>query len=137
MTSTLDTTAGYIIMRNVVGSFAIDIVTVWGGTSSQQTPSITATISELTALNCEGFSPPFDQPLSIKKKTKRTIPVDIRLLDGSGDVVTDADITAPPVINVSYQGFGVGDVAPASLELLPVGSANEGNFFRFDPGSEQ
>ena len=59
-------------------------------------------------LTCSGFMPPFDKPLSLERKTKRAIPVDMVLTDAVGQTVTDLDITASPVINVLFspQIFG-------------------------------
>ena len=94
-------------------------------------------VSPVPILTCTGFMPPFDAPLSIKKKSKRTIPVDMMLRDEDGDIVTDGDIVAPPVINVAFQGAATGDVPPVSNELMSVGSANDGNMFRFDTDSQQ
>lgn len=88
-------------------------------------------------LTCSGFMPPFDNALSLKKKVKRAIPVDIELNDADGYIVTDLDIVAPPVINVLFNGTVFGDVPPDDATLLPLGSANEDNAFRFDPESGQ
>jgi len=92
------------------------------------------TIPELT---CNGFAPPFDQPLSLKKKVKRAIPVDMVLIGADGYMVTDADIVAPPVINVFFNAQVFGEIPPNTDDLLPLGSANDDNIFRFDPDSGQ
>ena len=89
------------------------------------------------AFSCDGFAPPFEEPLSIKKKSKRVIPVNIVLQDQDGNIVTNADIVASPVIDVSFQGTAFGDAPPESHELMSVGSANDGNMFRFDSDSRQ
>ena len=64
---------------------------------------------------------PFDQPITIGKKTKRAIPVKLVLTDESGYVVTDMDITAPPVINVTFGGTVYGEAPTDDSDLLPVG----------------
>lgn len=83
-------------------------------------------------LACTGFKAPFDEPLALKKKVNRAIPLKIQLTDGEGFVVTDQSITAAPVVNVLFNGQMFGTVPPDDSELLPPGAANEGNMFRFD-----
>lgn len=86
-------------------------------------------------LSCNGFLPPFDRPLALKKKAKRAIPVKIELTDADGFTVTDLDIAAPPVINVLFNAQVFGEVPLDTDDLLPLGSANDDNIFRFDPDS--
>ena len=83
--------------------------------------------------SCVGFDSPFDNPLALKKKSKRAIPVKMALLDGDELPVIDTDIVAPPVVTVSFEGSVFGDVPPDTDELLPLGAANDDNVFRFDP----
>lgn len=59
--------------------------------------------------NCEEFGAPFDGPLTIKKKSKKIIPVKMQLVDAYGYLITDQNITAPPVINVVFNGVTDGD----------------------------
>ncbi|MGR9087312.1 MAG: beta-propeller fold lactonase family protein [Gammaproteobacteria bacterium] len=82
---------------------------------------------------CSGFMPPFDEPLSLKKKVNGAIPVKIQLTDSDGNAVTDQDIIAHPVIKVQYGEQIYGDVPPDDGELLPLGEANNDNIFHFDP----
>jgi len=89
-------------------------------------------IVPMTIIDCNGFMPPFDQSLSLKKKTKRAIPIDMVLTDAEGVTVTDADIVASPVINILFNAQVFGEVPPDSDDLLPLGSANDDNIFRFD-----
>jgi len=91
----------------------------------------------LPELACSGFLPPFDQPLSLKKKVKRAIPVDMVLTDADGFTITDTDIVAPPVINVLFGAQVYGVMPPDTDDLLPLGSANDDNIFRFDIDSWQ
>ena len=88
-------------------------------------------------LICHGYNSPFDQPLALKKKSKRTIPVKLELVDEDGFIVTDLDIVASPVITVLYNGAVIGEVPPDDGDLLPNGSANDDNVFRFDSDSSQ
>ena len=91
------------------------------------------TLDASLVLTCQGFLPPFDKPLSLKAKDNRAIPVKMVLRDLSGNIITDANITAPPVVNVFF-----GD-APASqdpgyvADLVPSGLSDDGNEFRYDP----
>ena len=59
------------------------------------------------------------------------------LTDADGFTVTDADITAPPVINVLFGLQVFGEEPLDTDDLLSLGSANEDNIFRFDPDSGQ
>lgn len=88
-------------------------------------------------LYCEGFLPPFDEPLSLKRNVKRSIPVKMILGDEAGNIITDSDIVSPPVANVLFNSMTYGNVPNEAYDLLPVGSANEDNLFRFDPNSAQ
>jgi hypothetical protein len=84
---------------------------------------------------CTGFKAPFDQPVALKKKINRAIPLKIEVTDAGGFIVTDQDIMAPPVVNVLFNGQVFGTVPPDDAELLPPGAANEENIFRFDTAS--
>jgi hypothetical protein len=104
------------IINNAGGQLDFDKVTLDG------TPLVT----------CTGFLPPFDKPLTLKKKDNRAIPVKMMLRDLDGNIMTDADIPAP-VVNVTFGG------APANIDpgynedLVPGGLADIGNAFRYDP----
>jgi hypothetical protein len=88
-------------------------------------------------LTCEGFLPPFDQPLSIKKKENRAIPVKMVLRDLFGNFITDADLSAPPLVQVSVNGDSGSDIDGYNGDLLPAGLSDDGNEFRYDPDSQQ
>ncbi len=81
---------------------------------------------------CEGFFEPFAQTISIKKKSKGTIPVKIVLKDESGTYLTDNEIDSSPVINVTFNStvYGNGTTDDAALES--VGSSNDGNQFTYN-----
>lgn len=111
-----------------------------GGSSSDfimgEVTSVTITeINTAPQLVCHGFMPPFDKALSLKRNVKRAIPVDIELTDGDAFIITDLDIDAPPVVNVLFAGELSTEVPPDANDLLPLGSANDDNQFRFDPES--
>ncbi len=87
-------------------------------------------------ITCEGFFPPFDQPLLLKKKSKRAIPVKMILLDGATEI-TDLDLSSPPVVEVRVgedTGAGIPDF---DKELLPPGLSDDGNEFRYDTDDMQ
>ena len=87
-------------------------------------------------ITCEGFFPPFDQPLLLKKKSKRAIPVKMILLDGTTEI-TDLDLSAPPVVEVRV-GDDTGSGIPGfDGDLLPPGLSDDGNEFRFDTDDMQ
>lgn len=90
-------------------------------------------VADVPTIACHGFLPPFDRVLTLKKNTKRVIPVELELTDEDGFTVTDVDLLAPPVIDVSFNGLTIGTASPDTEDLLPVGAANKDNIFRFDP----
>ena len=63
----------------------------------------------------------------INKKAKGAIPVKFQLIDADGYLVTNQDITAPPVINVIFNGVVYGDGTNDEEVLEPVGKSNEDN----------
>lgn len=93
------------------------------------------TLDESLVVTCQGFLHPFDKPLILKGKGKRAIPVKIVLRDLWGDIMTDAHIT-PPVVQVSYQPVSGASIPGYEAELLPPGLSDDGNEFRYNPGSE-
>jgi len=106
-----------------------------GGPSSGQADldSGTYSIAPVAQISCVsgGFKPPFDVQLMLKAKVKRAIPMKMMLTDGT-NVITDLDVSAPPVVNVLFSPTppdGGGDV---TAQLLPLGQANEDNIFRYD-----
>lgn len=90
-------------------------------------------ISVVPALFCNGFLPPFDGPLALRKKVKRAIPVAMQLSDTAG-IIIDQDIMAAPVIQVTYSASSstIGGLVDEG-DLEAVGAANDDNQFRFDP----
>ena len=93
---------------------------------------------ESRVLTCEGFLSPFDQPLSLKKKENRAIPVKMILHDGLlGTVITGTDLSAPPLVQVSVGGAIGEDIAGYAGDLLPAGLSDDSNEFRYDDDTQQ
>lgn len=82
------------------------------------------------ALNCQGFLPPFDEPLTLKAKVSRAIPVKMVLTNLYGNIITDADIITPPVVNVSFDSA---NSLNYDNNLVPPGLSDDSNAFRYDP----
>ena len=74
-----------------------------------------------------GFEPPMDKG-AVKVKKNRVLPLKAELLDVDGNPVTDADITAPPVIQVIFIPT-VGDAEDVTDEALSAGQGDNGNQF--------
>ncbi len=84
--------------------------------------------------SCAGFEAPFNQPLTLKSKSNRAIPLRIQLYDPAGNPVTGDNIgaAAPPVVNVTLNGFTYGNPATSDAGLLPAGQSSDGNQMRPD-----
>jgi hypothetical protein len=80
-------------------------------------------------LSCEGFASPMDNGLVMVKKN-RVLPLKAALLNGAVHV-TDLDIVAPPVIQVTYSP-AIGDAIDVTEYALSAGEGTEGNQFEFD-----
>lgn len=83
---------------------------------------------------CQGdqFEEPFSAVVELNRKSNSTIPVKMVLADSSGFLVTDTNVTTPPVINVVFSPAIVGGAVDVTDELLPQGAANDGHSFRYD-----
>ena len=69
--------------------------------------------------------------LALNNKMKKAIPVKMSVVDTDGNLITESDISAPPVVDVSYSpDAGVYD--GNNSDLVPPGLADDGNEFRFD-----
>jgi len=78
---------------------------------------------------CFGFDSPMDRgPVKVKKN--RVLPFKADLLDLQGYFVTDADIVAPPVIQVSFEA-GIEDAEDVTDDALSAGQGTPGNQFEF------
>lgn len=85
------------------------------------------------ALTCLGasFEAPFNETITLKNKVMKAIPVKMSLVDTDSNIITESDISSPPVVNISYTpGAGVDD--SNNPELVPPGLADDGNAFRFN-----
>ena len=85
---------------------------------------------------CDGFAPPFVVPLSLSSRVNRAIPSKAQLLDGDGFPVTDLDVAAAPVLNVTFTPVTVGVAQDLTDQLEPLSHADTGNIFRFDPDTQ-
>lgn len=92
-----------------------------------------ATVIDTYACSPAGFWPPFDVPIGLKKNHNRAIPIKMMLRDSVGNIITNASIVAP-VISVEYTPTG-GTAVDVTSDLLPLGASNDGNIFRYDPGT--
>ncbi len=79
-----------------------------------------------------GFEPPFDDIITLNKKNKRQIPVKMFLVDDQNNLITDEDVSAPPVVNVIHD-TGAEPIPDYNPELVPPGLSDDENKFRFDP----
>ncbi len=87
-----------------------------------------AVVSE--PISCVGFEPPLASgPVTLKKN--RVLPLKAQLLDGAGNIVTDSDIAALPVLQVLYDSGIRGDPVDVTNDALPAGQGTEGNQFVF------
>ena len=82
------------------------------------------------SLSCQGFEPPMDAGLVTVKKS-RALPLKAQLFD-NGNLITDADITAPPVIQVIYTSTGGGSPTDVTDDAVPAGQGTDGNQFAFN-----
>lgn len=86
-------------------------------------------LTAVSAFKCPNFEPPMGNgPVTVKKN--RVLPFKGTLLNDSVPI-TNMDIIAPPVIQVSYDS-GAGDATDVTSYALPVGQGTEGNQFEFD-----
>jgi concanavalin A-like lectin/glucanase superfamily protein len=84
---------------------------------------------------CSGFESPMDSgPVTVKKN--RVLPLKAQLFNANGDLVTDADIVEPPVIQVIFDSGSGGDPVDVTDEALPAGQGTEGNQFVFTDGDK-
>jgi hypothetical protein len=86
-------------------------------------------------LSCIGFEPPMDQgPVTVKKS--RALPLKAMLADTSGNLLTDTQLGAPPVIQVVFTPV-IGPAADVTEQALSAGAGTEGNQFTFGGGKWQ
>jgi hypothetical protein len=94
--------------------------------------------SEMCVLNgdclpiytCVGFYAPFDEPMAVKKKSKRALPLKFNLLDGYVNEITD--LSPPPIVEVRVLGTTGSEIDGWGGELLPAGLSDDTNEFYYD-----
>jgi hypothetical protein len=94
---------------------------------------ITVYVSLPITYGCIGFDSPLDNPATpvVVRKPNRALPFKADLVDGTGNLVTDTTISAPPVIQVIYSPGVSGTPVDISGETLAVGLGTGGNQFVF------
>jgi hypothetical protein len=97
-----------------------------GGTGA----GATVKICDPWTATCTGFEPPMDKG-AVKVKKNRVLPLKAELLDDAGNILTDAEITAPPVIQVMFDPVAGGDVEDVTEDALSAGQGDDGNQFVF------
>lgn len=95
------------------------------------TPNAACAAEAPIVYSCEGFGPPLDDPLSLKK-AKRTLPLKIVCRDGDGAVLSDDDIAGPTVVLTRLEG---GDATTdGELDNRGIG---DGDAFEWDEDDQQ
>lgn len=92
----------------------------------------TSECEELTTprFSCVGFEPPMaDYPVRFKKN--HSLPLRAEVFDSDGFAMTDADLTALPVVQVWFDSGSGGDAVDVSADVLAAGQGDEGNQFIF------
>jgi hypothetical protein len=84
------------------------------------------------APSCVGFDPPMDNGAVTVKKNK-VLPLKAELLNGNGNPITDADVIAPPVIQVFFYS-GILPAVDVTDQALSAGQGTDGNQFEFSDG---
>ena len=85
------------------------------------------------SLDCSGFQSPFDNGLVTVRKN-RALPLKAELFDADGFAITDPDIAALPVLQVTLTTTGTTEVIDVSEDALPAGQGTDGNQFVFSEG---
>jgi len=93
------------------------------------------TLAVAPTFSCLGFDPPVHEG-AVRVKKNRVIPFKAELIDSDGYPITDVDIIAPPVIQVTFQS-GTGDAIDVTDDALSAGFGTEGNEFEFRDGKWQ
>jgi hypothetical protein len=82
-------------------------------------------------LNCVGFEPPMAAYPGTVRGKNRALPLKAELLDRIGNLMTDADINTPPVLQVWFESSTGGALVEVIGEALPAGQGDVGNQFYF------
>jgi hypothetical protein len=82
--------------------------------------------------NCVGFDPPADRSrIGIRKN--RVVPLKAQLLGEDGLPLSDADVAAPPQVQVEFSS-GATNAIDVSSDSLSAGQGTDGNKFEFPDG---
>lgn len=81
-------------------------------------------------LLCSGFESPMAN-YPVKAKKNRVFPLKMEMFDDGGFELTDAEITARPVVQVMFTSADGGDAVDVSAEALSSGHGTDGNQFDF------
>jgi len=80
------------------------------------------------SFDCVGFFTPFDEPMAVKKKSMRALPLKFNLFDEFGEIT---DLSPPPVVEVRVGDDTGSDISEYDGDLLPPGLSDDGNEFRY------
>ncbi len=84
---------------------------------------------DIDIYSCVGFEPPMNSPpVSVRKK--RALPLKVQLFDADGELVTDTNIAAAPVLQVVFSPE-IGDPSDVTDDAIAVGLGTEGNQFEY------
>ena len=130
--------SGDLWFRTVDGAAWSQDTSVNVGARDNQAFELEGELEDGTIYACiDPFDAPFDAPLTLKAKKNGAIPVKLQLFDVDGFLVTDADLAALPVVNVSFTPSNGDPSIDVTDVLLPVGQANDDNVFRFDSDEDK
>ena len=82
---------------------------------------------------CSGFQSPLDNG-AVTVKRSRALPLKAELFDSDGVPTTDLEVTALPVLEVTFSPAGSIDVIDVTDQALPAGKGTDGNQFEFSEG---
>jgi N-acetylneuraminic acid mutarotase len=94
------------------------------------TLSIVEEYSPTLTFLCSGFQSPLANG-AVKVKKNRVIPVKAQLFNDT-QLMTDANITAPPVIQVTYQSAPDASAVDVTDDAYPAGMGTDGNAFEYN-----
>jgi hypothetical protein len=90
-------------------------------------------IAEVSAptFSCVGFEPPMAVgPVTVRGN--RAMPLKAVVVDSDGFEISDLDVSAPPVIQVAFEGIGGSSVVDVTGDAVPVGMGTDGNEFEYN-----
>lgn len=127
------------------GTIGFVVSDYWGNSGScsfnvclgDNSGTLTVNIFEVPAptFACVGFESPMHVG-AVTVKKNRVLPLKAQLLDGTGHVITDTDLIAPPVIHILFDS-GITPAVDVTDQALSAGQGTEGNQFAFSGGTWQ